>query len=534
MPHDTEPQKEARAPRQHTRMSKFRGILLASVFALGVTGIVAGEALLADTNPANAQITQVQNLSNQNNLTQKAPERQNQLSFADIVETVQPAVVSVRVKTEEKTSSLADQMPGFFRDLPPDHPLRRFFKEFGDQGGNGDNDNHPQHKQFGMAQGSGFFISGDGYIVTNNHVVENATQVEIATNDGKTYKAKVVGTDPRTDLALLKVDSKDKFPHVSFGTDVPRVGDWVVAIGNPFGLGGSVTAGIISARGRDIGAGPYDDFLQIDAAVNRGNSGGPTFNLKGEVVGVNTAIYSPSGGNVGIAFAVPAEVATHVIQELKDTGSVTRGWLGVQIQPVTDDIAAAIGLKDPHGALVVEPQEGSPGAKAGIEAGDVVLSVNGERVADARDLSRRIANIKPDTDTKLTIFRNGDTKDVTVKLGKLSENQQQADNSDSGSQNDNGSATQLSALGLELQPASQVDGAGDQGVVITNVDSDSPAADRLSTGDIILEVGGAKVSSPRDVSQALAKAKDRGNRSVLLRVRSGDNAHYVAVPVERG
>jgi serine protease Do len=214
---------------------------------------------------------------------------------------------------------------------------------------------------------------------------------------------------------------------------------------------------------------------------------------------------------------------------------VTRGWLGVQIQPVTDDIAAAIGLKDPHGALVVEPQEGSPGAKAGIEAGDVVLSVNGERVADARDLSRRIAHIKPDTDTNLTIFRNGDTKDVTVKLGKLSENQQQADNSDSGSQNDNGgAATQLSALGLELQPASQVDGAGDQGVVITNVDSDSPAADRLSTGDVILEVGGAKVSSPREVSQALAKAKDHGNRSVLLRVRSGDNAHYVAVPVERG
>ena len=234
----------------------------------------------------------------------------------------------------------------------------------------------------GMAQGSGFFISSDGYIVTNNHVVEHAKDVTITTTDGKTVAARVVGTDPKTDLALLKVKEGSDYPYVSFASQEPRVGDWVIAVGNPFGLGGTVTAGIVSARGRDIGAGPYDDFLQIDAPVNHGNSGGPSFNAQGEVVGVNTAIFSPSGGSVGIGFAVASDVAKGVVQQLKDNGKVARGWLGVQIQPVTQDIADSLSLKDAKGAIVAKVEKDSPAAAAGLKDGDVVASVNGELVAD--------------------------------------------------------------------------------------------------------------------------------------------------------
>jgi serine protease Do len=522
-----------------TPLKRRKSMLLASAFALGLTGVVAGEALLSDTSPAQAQITQAQNLSQQNNLRDNAP-RQDQISFADVVETVKPAVVSVRVKTSvADASGEQGQLPGFFKDLPEGHPLRRFFDEYGQRkDGEQGSPNRRQPRQFGMAQGSGFFISADGFVVTNNHVVENATEVELVTDDGKTLQAKVIGTDPRTDLALLKVDAGKDFKFVSFGGQSPRVGDWVVAIGNPFGLGGSVTAGIVSARGRDIGAGPYDDFLQIDAAVNRGNSGGPTFNLKGEVVGVNTAIYSPSGGNVGIAFAVPSEVATRVIDELRQSGSVTRGWLGVQIQPVTDEIAESLGLKEPKGALVVEPQPDSPGAKAGIKAGDVVVDVNGHRVEDARDLSRTIAGLKPNSKAQLKLFRDGAERTVTVELGTLPEEKKSAssDDNDEG----NGGAGQestpsaLAELGLTLQSASKVAGAGDDGVVVSDIEENSSFTEKLRTGDVILEVGGQKVSTPREVGDAFKAAKDKGTRSVLMRVKTGGNTRYVAVPVQRG
>ncbi len=252
-------------------------------------------------------------------------------------------------------------------------------------------------------QGSGFFISADGYAVTNNHVVQNAENVQVTTDDGKTYTAKVIGTDPRTDLALIKVDGKD-FPYVKFAEHTPRVGDWVLAVGNPFGLGGTVTAGIVSARGRDIGAGPYDDFIQIDAPVNKGNSGGPTFDVDGNVIGVNTAIFSPSGGSVGIAFAIPADTVKSVVAQLRDKGSVTRGWIGVQIQPVTPEIADSMGLKKASGALVAEPQADSPAAKAGIESGDVITSVDGNSghrcartgAADRHDGARHLSQARPD------------------------------------------------------------------------------------------------------------------------------------------
>ena len=252
-------------------------------------------------------------------------------------------------------------------------------------------------------QGSGFFISADGYAVTNNHVVDKASTVEVIADDGKTYTAKVIGTDPRTDIALIKVEGRGDFPYVQLAEKSPRIGDWVLAVGNPFGLGGTVTAGIVSARGRDIGAGPYDDFIQIDAPVNKGNSGGPTFDVDGNVIGVNTAIFSPSGGSVGIAFAIPAPTVKTVVGQLKENGKVTRGWIGVQIQPVTAEIADNLGLKTPHGALIAEPQANSPAAKAGIVAGDVITAVNGSPVKDARDLAKQIGNLAPGSSAKLTV-----------------------------------------------------------------------------------------------------------------------------------
>jgi serine protease Do len=374
-----------------------RGVLLAGVATLGI-GLAAGIADPALIHRAYAQPIQLSGV-------------QAQLpSFADVVDKVKPAVVSVRVKTE--TVAAGDDGQRNLDDLPPQ--LRRFFREFGEQG---QRPNRPQRHE-GMAQGSGFFVSQDGYVVTNNHVVQNAVQVQLVTDDGKTLDAKVIGTDPRTDLALLKVTDGGSFPFVQLAQGKARIGDWVMAVGNPFGLGGTVTAGIVSAENRDIGSGPYDDFLQIDAAVNRGNSGGPTFNLKGEVVGVNTAIVSPSGGSVGIAFAIPAATVDQVVESLKKDGTVARGFIGVQIQPVTSEMAEAIGLKKAEGALVAEAQADGPAAKAGVRRGDTITAVNGEKVTDARDLSRKIAKFAPGTKTTITLFRDGRERELSFDVGR--------------------------------------------------------------------------------------------------------------------
>jgi serine protease Do len=311
----------------------------------------------------------------------------------------------------------------------------------------------------------------------------------------------------------------------------PRVGDWVLAVGNPFGLGGTVTAGIISARGRDIGAGPYDDFIQIDAPVNKGNSGGPTFDVDGNVIGVNTAIFSPSGGSVGIAFAIPADTVKTVITQLKDKGAVTRGWIGVQIQPVTDDMADSLGMKKAEGALVAEPQADGPAAKAGIKAGDVITAVNGQPVKDARDLAKRIGALAPGATVKLDVFRKGTNQTLSFTLGEVPKEQQQARRrSDDREQ----SGTELPRLGLTLAPATGVAGAGGEGVVVTAVDPDGPAANHgIKAGDVILDVGGKAVSSFSDVRKALADARDDGKRAVLMRVKSGDTLRFVALPLGR-
>ena len=450
---------------------------------------------------------------------------QRPVGFADIVEKVKPAVVSVRVKMD------GGPRVGFEGDMPfpKGSPMERFFRQFGmpEQGNPGGGGGGGGRNMI-TGQGSGFFISADGFAVTNNHVVDKAENVQVTTDDGKIYQAKVIGTDPRSDLALIKVDGRSDFPSVKLAEGNPRIGDWVLAVGNPFGLGGTVTAGIVSARGRDIGNGPYDDFIQIDAPVNKGNSGGPTFDVDGNVIGVNTAIFSPSGGSVGIAFAIPADTVRKVVSQLKDKGSVTRGWIGVQIQSVTPEIADSLGLKSAAGALVAEPQSGGPAAKAGIEAGDVITGVNGNPIKDARELARDISSMPPNTSVKVTLLHKGSEKSVTLTLGTLpAEREARAEPST----RDDSSATDVPRLGLTLAPAGKVAGSGNEGVVVTNVDPNGIAADHgFKTGDVILEVGAKKVANPNEVRDAIRDAQKDGKQTVLMRVKSGnEGTKFVAL-----
>jgi serine protease Do len=449
--------------------------------------------------------------------------------FADLIDRVKPSVISVKVTMKEKAAD-ADSKTNEGSDSPMD----RFFRRFG--GAEGLPQNRGREGRHGemMGQGSGFFISSDGYAVTNNHVVDGADKVEVTTDAGKTFTAKVIGTDPRSDIALIKVEGGSDLPFVKLSEGKARIGDWVLAVGNPFGLGGTVTAGIVSASGRDIGSGPYDDYIQIDAPVNKGNSGGPSFNMQGEVVGVNTAIYSPSGGSVGIAFSIPASTVKTVIAQLKDHGSVSRGWIGVQIQPVTQDIADSLGLKNAEGALVADPQKDGPAAKAGVEAGDVITTVNGQTISDARELARVISGIAPGATARLDVLHQGKSKVVNLTLGKLPNAEEVKADAETGGKGSNHGA-EVPRLGLAIAPADKVDGAGKEGVVVTKVDPKSAAAERgLSKGDVILEVAGKSVSSPGDVRAALEAARTDKKSSVLMRLRSGDASHYVAVPLASG
>jgi serine protease Do len=492
-------------------------------FLLGTTILSLGAAALFVAPDAARHSAVAQNV------TQQAQAVQRPVGFADIVEKVKPAVFAVRVKVNAgpQNSSFEGQLPQGFE---------RFFRRFGEDMlpdmPNRGNPDMPQRgpRQRASGQGSGFFISADGYAVTNNHVVDRAEEVEIQTDDGKTYSAKVIGTDPRTDLALIKVDGGN-FPYAKLAERAPRIGDWVLAVGNPFGLSSTVTAGIVSARGRDIGAGPYDDFLQIDAPVNKGNSGGPTFDTEGNVVGVNTAIYSPSGGSVGIAFAIPAATVDSVVKQLRDKGTVTRGWIGVQIQPITKDIADSMGLKNTDGALVAEPAANSPAVKAGIKSGDVIVAVNGERIANARELTRRIGTMSPGNSIKLTVLQGGSEKTVNLTLGELPA---QAGLNRRGGEERNAPAREEITLGLQLAPASSVAGSGNEGVVVTRVAPDSPAGERgFNTGDVILEVAGKAVKDPADVRKALEDARKDNKRTVLMRVKSGEGTRFVALPAGR-
>ena len=504
-------------PKKSRALSARRVVLLATtIVSLGAAALVVAPGLNLSTGYP-AALAQ--------NLTEQAHKLQAPIGFADIVEKVKPAVISVRVKVDggSQTTGVGDN------EVPPG--LREFFRRFGmpDLPGNPHGLPEGHGHNIITGQGSGFFISPDGYAVTNNHVVEKAESVTVTTDDGKTHTAKVIGTDPRTDLALIKVDD-GPYPYVKLSDKAPRIGDWVLAVGNPFGLGGTVTAGIVSARGRDIGASAYDDFIQIDAPVNKGNSGGPTFDTDGNVIGVNTAIFSPSGGSVGIAFAIPADTVNSVVAQLKAHGSVTRGWIGVQIQPVTQDIADSLGLKKAEGALVAEPQADGPAVKAGIEAGDVITAVDGKPVKDARDLAKKIGALSPKNSVKLDVLHKGAEKTVTLTLGEMPAAKEAR--AEVPSENGN---VDLSKLGLTLAPAARVSGAGSAGVVVTGVDSSGVAADHgFSTGDVILEVAGKSVSTPADVREMITAARTDGKHSVLIRLKSGDNTRFVALPVGKG
>ena len=501
-------ERTTRIPGSPRRLRRFHSFLMGSAAMLAAAAVVFGPAqfrqvVLATATPTLAHAA--------------AAEGEGPAGFAPLVAKVKSAVVSVRVRLTETGGG-----PDELRPIPRSSPFYRFFHGHGPG----------RQEEIITGEGSGFFISPDGYIVTNNHVVDHTKTVKVTTTDGDIYTAKVVGTDPKTDLALLKVDANKKFPFVKFAEHTPQVGDWVVAVGNPFGLGGTVTAGIVSARGRDIGNNPYDDYIQIDAPINKGNSGGPAFNMNGNVIGVNTAIYSPSGGSIGIGFDIPADTAKMVIAQLKDKGHVTRGWMGVQIQPVTAGIADSLGMKKAEGALVDEPQPDSPAAKAGIKAGDVITAVNGEPIKDARTLAQKIAMSAPGSKVRITLLRDGQSETVDLTLGTLPKEQQQAN---AESQQPNAPTEQPSTepnLGLQLAPAKDVEGSGGNGVVIVGVDPNGPAAQHgIQSGDVIVNAGGKAVQTPSEVRQAVDQTRSQGKHSILVQVKTADGTRFVALPV---
>jgi serine protease Do len=462
-------------------------------------------------------------------------------SFAPLAQRLLPAVVNIQT-TQANAQARAGRDAPEVPQAPPGSPFEEFFREFLERnrpqgpGGPGAPGRPQQPQRRAQSLGSGFVIDASGIVVTNNHVIEGADEINVVLQDNTTLRAELLGADPRTDVAVLRVRPERPLPAVTFGdSDTAQVGDWVVAIGNPFGLGGSVTAGIVSARGRNIGQGSYDDFIQTDAAINRGNSGGPLFNLNGEVVGINTAIYSPTGGSIGIGFSIPSNLARNIVGQLRDSGRVRRGWLGVNIQQMTDEIAESLGLRNgARGALVARAQEGGPAALGGIQAGDVILRFNGQEVREMRTLPRIVADTQIGNQVPVVVWRDGREQTVQVTIAELPADQQQAAATPGPQQQQRPQQTELSGLGLRIAPISPENRErfslrpDSRGVVITDVAPNSPGAEReLRPGDVIVEVQQERVNSPQEVQERLERLRRQGRSTALLLIESQQGQRWV-------
>ena len=471
-------------------------------------------------------------------------------SFADLAEKLLPAVVNI--SSSQAAQVRADRGGPEVPQFPPGSPFEQFFRDFMERNrpgqtpgpqsrrpNQGPQDDAPGRGGRSVSLGSGFIIDTAGYIVTNNHVIDGADEISVTLQDNTTLKAKLVGKDERVDLALLKVESDKPLVAVPFGdSDGSRVGDWVLAIGNPFGLGGSVTAGIVSARGRDIRQGPYDDFIQTDAAINRGNSGGPLFNMDGQVIGINTAIYSPTGGSVGIGFSVPANLAKSVVSQLREFGHARRGWLGVRIQQVTPDIAEGIGLKDTQGAMVAGVNEGGPADQAKLKNGDVILRFNNQDVKEMKNLPRIVAETQIGKEVPVVVWRDGKQVTLQASVGELPDDAQQASNDQPNKAPAPSRTAEIAGLGARLSPLTDElrdkfkIGADQKGVVVTDVTQDGSAAGRgLKAGDVIVEVQQEPVTTPADVQERMDKYRKLNRKTVLMLIQSGDGLRWVPLPL---
>ncbi|WP_424137921.1 DegQ family serine endoprotease [Roseomonas chloroacetimidivorans] len=507
-------------PSNRRRGAALGALLLAGTALSGAAGWLPVPAFAQAqpnlTQPAQTQ-TQAQPTQTQPNAPAVAAPQVALPGFGDLVARVRPAVVTITATERAEAENVGSPFP---KGSPQDRMFRRYFGEQGPSRGEG--------RQV-QALGSGFIIDAAGHIVTNNHVVNGATEVKVTLDDGRKLPARIVGRDPRTDLALLKVDAGAPLPFLNLGnSDTARPGDWVVAVGNPYGLGGTVTAGIVSARGRDIHSGPYDDFLQIDAPINRGNSGGPLFALDGSVIGVNTAIFSPSGGSIGIGFAIPSNLVSSVITQLREHGRVERGFLGAMTQPVDATMARALHLPKPEGALVAQVEPDSPASRTGLQPGDVVTAVGDTPVHSPRDLARAIADLRPGTETTLIAQRNGKETRLEVKVAALRDQQAANDAGDEGQQR--------GRLGVALATVEEAEQAGldlprgTQGAVIAEVQPGSPADDAgLRQGDVITAIGGKKVQNPEQAVSAIRDALRSNDGAVALQVIRDGQPAFVAV-----
>ena len=479
------------------------------------------------------------------NSPQPVPMRDTPPSFAPLARQLLPAVVNISTSQAAPARANRPDAPDV-PQAPPGSPFEEFFREFfrnrpgpGPGGPGGPGPDQPQQRRRGQSLGSGFILDASGIVVTNNHVIEGADEINVILQDNTSIRAELLGTDPRTDLAVLRIKTDKPLHAVKFGdSDNAQVGDWVVAIGNPFGLGGSVTAGIVSARGRNIGQGNYDDFIQTDAAINRGNSGGPLFNLQGEVVGINTAIYSPTGGSIGIGFSIPSNLARNIVAQLQDGGKVRRGWLGVNIQNLTDEIAESLGLPNgSRGALVARVQEDGPAAKGGIRNGDVVLRFNNQDVREMRNLPRIVAETPVGREVPVVVWRDGREQTVRVTVGELPAEPQQAAATPGPQQR----PTELSGLGLRVAPLSAETRErfglkpDQRGVVIVEVAPNSPGAEReLRPGDVVVEVQQERVNSPEELQRRLAQLRQQNRATVLLLVESQQGQRFVPLRLRGG